>query len=66
MLLQLKPSIPVDTPKGRGECVGWIDYSKEDDLMWIVLLDVGGECWIFPNKDVRGVPNFTIGRRVND
>jgi len=65
MLLQLNPSIPVATPKGTGEAVVLIDYSKEDDLMWVVLLDSDGQCWTFPNKEIRGIENFTIGRRIN-
>jgi len=45
MMLQLNPSIPVYIVNKdvTGECIGWIDYSKEDDLLWIVALDNTGE-----------------------
>ena len=64
MMLQLNPSIPVyivnkDT---TGECIGWIDYSKEDDLLWIVALDNTGEVWIEPNNNIRLIKNYSIGR----
>lgn len=63
MLHQLNPSIPVNTSKGPAEAVGWIDYSTEHDLMWIVFLDKNGECWILPNKEIRAFENYTVGRR---
>lgn len=33
--------------------------------MWVVFLNENGECWTFPNGDVRMVNNFTLGRYVN-
>lgn len=64
MMIQLNPSIPVYviTKDVSGECVGWIDYSKEDDLLWIVALDSTGEVWIEPNKNIRLLANYSIGR----
>lgn len=62
MMLQLNPTIPVFTPKGEGYAVGWIDYSQEHNLLWVVMLDKDGECWIFDNKDIKGCKNFTMGR----
>jgi hypothetical protein len=62
VLLQLNPSIPVKTSKGPGEAIGWLDYSKEDDLLWVVFLDDSGECWIIPNKEIRAFENYSIGR----
>lgn len=63
-MLQLDPSIPVHVlEKGNGEAVGWIDYSKECDLLWIVALDTNGEVWIVPNKDIRFINNYSIGRK---
>jgi hypothetical protein len=60
MLTQLNPSIPVETPRGRGEAVIVIDYSKEDDLMWVVFLDKSRQCWMFNNKDIMACENYTI------
>lgn len=65
MIIQLSPSIPLDTPKGPGEAVLCIDYSKEDDLMWVVILDRNGEIWTFNNKSVRGCKNISLGRELS-
>ena len=62
MMLQLNPTIPVVTPKGKGNAVGWIDYGAEDDLYWIVFQTDTCECWIYANKDIRAQQNFTLGR----
>ena len=59
---QLNPTIPIETPKGRGEAVAVIDYGPEHDLYWTVFLDNGGECWTFENKQIRGCLNPTLGR----
>jgi hypothetical protein len=64
-MLQLDPQIPVNTPKGMGQAIILLDYSEEFDLMWVVFLDETGECWTFPNKDIRAIENYTIGRRFN-
>lgn len=63
VMLQLNPTIPVETPKGRGETLGWIDYSQEHDLLWVVALDDSGEVWIIPNDEIRLCKNFSIKRR---
>jgi hypothetical protein len=62
MMLQLSPSIPVETPKGKGQATILIDYSPEHDFYWVVFLDESRECWTFSNKDIRAQANFTIGR----
>ena len=63
-MFQLNPSIPVVTRDGKGEAMGWIDYGKDDDLLWIVFLQKNGECWIYPNPQIRACPNATVGRLV--
>lgn len=62
MLLQLNPSIPLDTPKGKGQAIVLIDYGPEFDLMWTVIIDKTLEIWTFPNPQVRGLQNITLGR----
>lgn len=63
MIVQLNPCIPVFVvDKGTGEALAWFDYSQEHDLMWLVALDESGECWIVPNKDVRLLQNYSVGR----
>lgn len=62
MLFQLNPSIPVETPKGKGQATLLIDYGPEHDLYWVTFLDEGGECWTFGNRDIRAQTNLTLGR----
>jgi len=64
MLLQLNPPIPVNTPKGPGECWILIDYSKEDHLLWVVALDDSGEVWAYKNSDIRAIENISLGRKI--
>jgi hypothetical protein len=62
MIIQLNPTIPLTTPKGKGFAYLVIDYSQEHDLMWVVFLDENGECWTFKNSEVRIVDNLSLGR----
>lgn len=62
MILQLNPALPMETPKGKGWAHFLIDYSQEHDLLWVVFLDGNGECWTFPNPQVKITTNFSIGR----
>jgi len=62
MLIQLNPPIPVKTPKGDGLAHIVIDYGPEHDLLWVVFIDNSGECWTYPNPQIRAVKNITMGR----
>lgn len=62
MILQLNPPLPLNTPKGKGWAHFLLDYSQEHDLLWVVFLNQGGECWTFPNSDIRMDTNFSLGR----
>lgn len=65
MILQLNPTIPVWVKgKGDGYALGWIDYSQEHDLMWIVAFDETGEVWTIPNPEIRLTCNFSMGRTL--
>ncbi|MES2770351.1 MAG: hypothetical protein V4596_14505 [Bdellovibrionota bacterium] len=61
-MIQLNPSIPLETPKGSGQAMFLIDYGTEHDLYWVVFIDDTRECWTFSNRDVRAQPNITMGR----
>lgn len=63
MILQLNPSIPVHTPFGYGDAVGWAWPSPEHSLNWIVLLAESRECRVVPNEEIRACTNWTLWRR---
>jgi hypothetical protein len=62
MILQLNPSIPVITPKGTALAILMIDYGIENDIFWVCFQDNTGECWTWPNPDIRAQKNITAGR----
>ena len=62
---QLNPPLPVTTPKGNGLAHLVIDYGPEHHLLWVVFLDDSGECWTYPNMDIRAQQNITMGRNIN-
>lgn len=62
MILQLNPPIPVLTPLGSAEAVGWIQEGK--DLIWVVFTDDSGQCHQFPNIQIRAFPNYTSERMI--
>lgn len=64
MIHQLNPTIPLETPKGRGFAHFLIDYSQEHDLLWVVFLDSDGECWTFKNSEIRIQKNISLGRNT--
>jgi hypothetical protein len=66
MLLQLKPTIPLDTPKGSGLAIFVNDLSEEHNLLWTVIIDKTGEIWTFENPQVRGTKNITFGRIIDN
>jgi hypothetical protein len=48
--------------KTTGQAIGVIDYSKDDDLLWVIILDDTNEIWCVNNQNVRGVKNYSFGR----
>ena len=66
LMIQLNPPIPVETPRGKAVCVGWIDYGLEHDLIWVCFQNDTKECWSWRNQEIRAQDNITIGRKLND
>jgi len=64
MILQLNPTIPLETPKGKGFAHFILDYSQEHEMIWIVFIDETGECWSFRNPEIRLQRNMTFGRNI--
>lgn len=62
-ILQLNPSVPLDTPLGKGHAILVIDYGEDHHLIWTVVIDETGEIWSFPNPRVRAQQNMTMERR---
>ncbi len=65
VMMQLNPPLPVDTPKGAGYAHLVIDYSQEHYVLFVCFLNETGECWVYPNRDVRIQANLTMGVRPN-
>ena len=54
MILQLNPTVPLETPKGRGFAHFLIDPGQEHHLQWVECsYDATGECWTFNNPDIK-------------
>ena len=62
MIQQLNPTIPVVTPRGKGNAVGWIDYGMEDDLYWIVFQADTCECWVYAKNHEEEFPAHAFKR----
>lgn len=65
MITQLNPTIPLETPKGRGYAHFIIDYGQEHNLIWVVFIDETHECWSFQNTEVRLQHNQTMTGNFN-
>ena len=61
---QLDPMIPFDTPKGEGFAFYRTDYSQEHDTLYSVIITATREVWDFPQPQVRGVKNISMGRTL--
>lgn len=66
MILQLNPTIPVDTPKGPGWAHFIFEHGDEHHIQWHVAIDATGEWWTFNNPDVRIQHNLTMGRKPQE
>ncbi len=64
MILQLDPPIPITTPKGNAIAHALIDYGAEHNLLWVSFQDETGECWTWPNHEIRAQKNITLGREL--
>ena len=63
MMIQLKPPIPVDTPKGSALAHVLVDYGFKNNLQWVCFQNETGECWVFHIVD-RSQKNITYGKLV--
>lgn len=63
MIIQLNPTIPLDTPKGPAKAHFLIDYGQEHHLLWVCFQDDTGECWTWPNNKILLQRNISMGQR---
>lgn len=59
MILQLSPTILVDTPLGRGQTLFLIDYGMHQNTCWVVALEKDGIVKHFDCNDIIICTNFT-------
>lgn len=59
-MIQLNPTIPLETPKGKATAFLVIDYGQEAHLLWVCFIDATGECWSFRNDKIRLQTNETM------
>lgn len=61
MILQLNPSILVETPLGRGQALFVIDYGMHQNTCWVVTLESNGIVKHFDCNDIILSTNYTYG-----
>jgi len=59
MILQLSPTIFVDTPLGKGHTIFIIDYGMHQNSCWVVALEKDGVVKHFDSNDIIVCTNFT-------
>lgn len=62
-MLQLSPTIPMMTPKGKATAHFVIDYGQEHHLLWVTFIDLTGECWTFSNPEIKLQENETMRKQ---
>ena len=61
MILQLNPTLLVETPLGRGHVLFIIDYGMHQNTCWVVALEKDGVVKHFDCNDIILATNFTYG-----
>ena len=64
MIIQLDPTIPLDTPNGPAKAHFLIDYGQEHHLLWVCFQNDTGECWTWPNTKVKLQKNISMDQRI--
>lgn len=63
-ILEIEKPLKFDTPKGKAIAYFLIDYGPEMDLLWVCFLQDNGQCWTFPNKEIRLEANYSLHRNI--
>lgn len=64
MIIQLNPSILVETPLGLGQAMLIIDYGMHQNTCWVVALQEDGVIKHFDCNDVILSTNYTYGMNL--
>lgn len=64
MILQLNPTILVETPLGKGQAILIIDYGMHQNTCWVVALVSNGIVKHFDCNDIILATNYTYGMNV--
>lgn len=64
MILQLDPTILVETPLGRGHAIMVIDYGMRQNTCWVVALSENGIVKHFDCNDIIMATNYTYGMNL--
>ena len=59
MIIQLNPTILVNTPLGRGHAIFLIDYGMHQNTCWVVTLETNGVVKHFDCNDIIVCTNYT-------
>jgi len=59
MILQLDPTISVETPLGKGQALFIIDYGMHQNSCWVVVLETNGLVKHFDSNDIVVSTNYT-------
>lgn len=59
MILQLNPSILVETPLGQGQAIFIVDYGMHQNSCWIVAINDNGIVKHFDSNDIIISTNYT-------
>lgn len=64
MILQLNPTILVETPLGTGHAIFIIDYGMHQNTCWVVALQDNGVVKHFDCNDIILAVNYTYGMNL--
>jgi hypothetical protein len=63
-MIQLNPTIMVETPLGRGHAVLIIDYGMHQNTCWVVAISDNGNVKHFDCNDIILSTNYTYGMNI--
>ena len=64
MIIQLNPTILVETPLGKGHTIFIIDYGMHQNSCWVVALQNNGIVKHFDCNDIILSTNYTYGMNL--